>query len=127
MKLFVEAPVWKNVYFFTGLELTTREAADEYFHVGELYADMEDVLTAGRQYTLSLRAGRFSIPFFGEEYQYRNIMANPLITSTPRADIWGTDEGVQAYHGSLGRAAVQSRGAKMADTKPCTIITRTNP
>ncbi|HEY4248113.1 MAG TPA: hypothetical protein VGM64_14780 [Lacunisphaera sp.] len=112
-KLFFEAPVWKNVYFFTGLELTTREAADEYFHVGELYADMEDVLTAGRHYTLNLRAGRFNIPF-GEEYQYRNIMANPLITHSA-ADIWGTDEGIQAY-GSLGRLqynlAVQNGGHK---------------
>jgi hypothetical protein len=112
-KLFFEAPVWKNVYFFTGLELTTREAADEYFHVGELYADMEDVLTAGRQYTLNLRAGRFNIPF-GEEYQYRNVMANPLITHSA-ADIWGIDEGIQAY-GSLGRVqynlAVQNGGHK---------------
>ena len=112
-KLFFEAPVWKNVYFFTGLELTTREAADEYFHVGELYADMEDVLTAGRQYTLNLRAGRFNIPF-GEEYQNRNVMANPLITHSA-ADIWGIDEGVQVY-GSLGRVqynlAVQNGGHK---------------
>ncbi len=112
-RLFFEAPVWKNVYFFTGLELTTREAADEYFHVGELYADVEDVLTAGRHYTLNLRAGRFNVPF-GEEYQYRNVMANPLITHSA-ADIWGIDEGVQAY-GTLGHVlynlAVQNGGHK---------------
>jgi hypothetical protein len=112
-RIFLEAPVWKNVYFYTGLELTTREAADEYFHVGELYADMEDVLQSGRDYSLSLRVGRFNIPF-GEEYQYRDVMANPLISHSV-TDIWGIDEGVQAY-GSLGRIqynlAVQNGGHK---------------
>jgi uncharacterized coiled-coil protein SlyX len=112
-KIFLEAPVWKNVYFFTGLELTTREANDEYFHVGDLYADMEDVVKVGHDYSLSLRVGRFDIPF-GEEYQYRNVMANPLILHSA-ADIWGIDEGVQAY-GTLGRLqyniAVQNGGHK---------------
>lgn len=112
-KIFVEAPVWRNVYFFTGLELTTREANDEFLHVGELYADVEDVLAAGRTWTLSLRVGRFNIPF-GEEYQRRNVMDNPLITHSV-ADIWGIDEGVQAY-GKLGpltyNIAVQNGGHK---------------
>ena len=112
-KIFLEAPVWKNVYFFTGLELVTREVNDEYFHVGDLYADMEDVLKSGRDYSLSLRVGRFGIPF-GEEYQYRNVMDNPLIMHS-EADIWGIDEGIQAY-GTLGRfqynLAVQNGGHK---------------
>ena len=112
-KLFVEAPIWKNVYFFTGIELTTREANDEYFHVGELYADMEDVFKSGRDYSLSLRVGRFNLPF-GEEYQYRSVTTNPLILHSLE-DIWGIDEGVQAY-GSLGplqyNLAVQNGGHK---------------
>jgi hypothetical protein len=98
-KLFVEAPVWKNVYFFGGLEITTREAADEFFHTGELYLDAEDVLSSGRDHTLNLRVGRFYLPF-GEEYQERGVMVNPLITHSV-ADVWGIDEGVQAY-GTLG-------------------------
>lgn len=112
-KVFLEAPVWQNVYFFAGLEITTREANDEFFHVGELYIDVEQVLTAGRNHSLNLRAGRFFIPF-GEEYQERGVMTNPLITHS-LADIWGIDEGVQAY-GSLGRLhynlAVQNGGHK---------------
>lgn len=110
-RIFLEAPVWKNVYFFTGLELATREAGDGYLQVGELYADIEDVLASGRDQRLSLRIGRFNIPF-GEEYQYRNVMTNPLITHSV-ADIWGYDTGVQLY-GSLGRLqynlAVQNGG-----------------
>ncbi len=112
-KLFVEASVWKNVYFFGGLELTTREANDEYFHVGELYVDVEDLWSADRNHTLSLRAGRMSLPF-GEEYQLRNVMDNPLITHS-LADVWGIDEGVQVY-GRLGalryNLAVQNGGHK---------------
>lgn len=110
-KIFVETPVWKNVYFFTGIELTTRETGDENFHVGELYADMEDVFQSGRDYSLSLRVGRFNIPF-GEEYQYRDVMNNPLVLHS-LTDIWGIDEGIQGY-GSLGRLqynlAVQNGG-----------------
>ncbi len=98
-KVFIEASAWKNVYFFGGLELTTREANDEYFHVGELYVDVEDLWSADRNHTLSLRAGRMNLPF-GEEYQYRNVMDNPLISHS-LADVWGIDEGVQVY-GTLG-------------------------
>jgi hypothetical protein len=112
-KVFVEASVWKNVYFFGGLELTTREANDEFFHVGELYLDVENLWSADRRHTLSLRAGRMNLPF-GEEYQVRNVMDNPLVTHS-LADIWGIDEGVQVY-GTLGairyNVAVQNGGHK---------------
>jgi hypothetical protein len=110
-RIFLEAPVWKNVYFFTGLELATRESGDGYLRAGELYADIEDVLASGRDARLSLRIGRFNIPF-GEEYQYRSVLTNPLITHS-MADLWGYDTGVQLY-GSLGRLqynfAVQNGG-----------------
>lgn len=109
-RIFIEAPVWQNVYFFGGLELTTRES-DEYFHVGELYLDVENLWSADHDHTLSLRAGRFNIPF-GEEYQVRNVIDNPLVSHS-LADIWGIDEGVQIY-GRLGRVrynlAVQNGG-----------------
>ncbi len=112
-KLFVEAQVWRNAYFFGGIDLVTREASDEYFHVGELYADFERVFVAGRDRTFNVRAGRFYLPF-GEEYQVRNVVDNPLITHSV-ADIWGIDEGVQAY-GQWGpvryNLAVQNGGHK---------------
>jgi hypothetical protein len=110
-RIFLEAPVWQNVYFFAGLELTTREASDENFHMGEVYADFEDVVAAGPSQGLSVRVGRFNVPF-GEEYQYRSVMTNPLITHSV-ADIWGIDSGLQLY-GSLGgfqyNFAVQNGG-----------------
>ena len=110
-KIFIEAKVWRNAYLFGGLELVTREAGDENFHVGEFYADIEQVASIGRDAVLNLRAGRFNIPF-GEEYQFRNALDNPLISHSV-ADLWGVDAGVQLY-GSLGRLsynlAVQNGG-----------------
>jgi hypothetical protein len=98
-RLFVEAPVWHNTYFFGEIDLMTRENPDDYFHVGELYVDVEDVFSSARDRRLNLRLGRFNIPF-GEEYQYRGVMENPLITHSV-ADLWGFDSGVEVY-GSLG-------------------------
>ena len=98
-RLFVEASVWKNVFFYGALEITTREANDEYFHVGELYVDVEGLWRGDRNHSLSLRAGRMNLPF-GEEYLVRNAVDNPLVSHS-LADIWGIDEGVQVY-GTLG-------------------------
>jgi hypothetical protein len=112
-RIFLEAPIWKNVYVFGGLELTTREASDEYFHLGELYVDVEDLWRADRTHTLSLRAGRMNIPF-GTEYLVRNAIDDPLVTHS-LSDVWGIDEGVQVY-GTLGpvsyNLAVQNGGHK---------------
>ncbi len=62
---------------------------------------------------LSLRVGRFYIPF-GEEYQSRNVMDDPLVSHSV-TDIWGIDQGAQVY-GRLGRVqynlSVQNGGAK---------------
>jgi hypothetical protein len=111
-KIFLEAPIWKNVYFFTELNLTTREEEDLNLRVGELYLDFENVSQLwDRERMLNLRVGRFYIPF-GEEYQYRFAIDNPLISHS-LSDIWGVDEGVEAY-GTLGRVqyvvAVQNGG-----------------
>jgi hypothetical protein len=112
-KIFIESPVWKNVYVFAGLDLSIREDYGSPPAVGEFYLDAEDVWTAGRKNTLNLRIGRFYTPF-GEEYQERGVITNPLITHT-LADIWGIDQGVEAY-GSLGglnyAIAVQNGGPK---------------
>lgn len=114
-KLFFEVAAARNTYLFAGLDVTTREANDEYFHVGELYVDFEEVaaLWGGPTQALTLRAGRFNIPF-GEEYQVRGVMANPLVSHS-LSDIWGIDEGVEAY-GTVGKfnyvVAVQNGGHK---------------
>ena len=70
-KLFVEAPIWDEVYFFGELNLMTREAADLTLQLGELYLDVENVSKLwNRDRMLNLRLGRMYIPF-GEEYLAR--------------------------------------------------------
>src|SRR5581483_2019497 len=112
-RVFLEAPIWKNVYLFSELDLAAREVPDLTLRVGELYLDFESVSQLwGDDRMLNLRVGRFNIPF-GEEYQYRYAIDNPLISHS-LTDLWGVDEGVELY-GSLGRvqyvAAVQNGGS----------------
>ncbi|MSU48646.1 MAG: hypothetical protein EXS37_06040 [Opitutus sp.] len=108
----IEAPVRKNVYFYTELKLLTREANTENFQLGELFVDFEDISAAwGSPGLLNLRVGRINVPF-GEEYLVRGPVANPLI-SHALSDIWGVDEGLE-IHGRIGPAqyvvAVQNGG-----------------
>jgi hypothetical protein len=107
-KVGVEAQVWRNTFAFAEFNLLTREANDEAFHLGEFYLDAESVFG---DRLVNLRAGRISIPF-GEEYQKRGVLENPLISHS-LADIWGVDEGVEVY-GEAGRfqyiVAVQNGG-----------------
>lgn len=109
----LEAPVARNVYFYTELKLLTRETNDEDFQLGEIYIDFENVSALwGQPGLLSARAGRLNIPF-GEEYLVRGPLANPLISHS-LSDLWGCDEGVEVY-GRIGPAqyvvAVQNGGA----------------
>lgn len=111
-KLFVEAQVSKGVYAFTELNLFLREINDEAVHLGEVYVDFENVSGHwGADQLLSVRVGRFNIPF-GEEYQNRGVIKNPLISHS-LSDIWGVDEGIEAY-GTVGPfqyvVAVQNGG-----------------
>jgi hypothetical protein len=111
-RLFVEAPIWKEVYFYTELNIATPENTDLNLRAGELYLDFENVSQLwGRDRQLNIRAGRFYIPF-GEEYQSRFAIDNPLV-SRSLTDLWGEDEGIEFY-GSLGRVryvvAVQNGG-----------------
>ncbi|EEF59870.1 hypothetical protein [Pedosphaera parvula] len=111
-KLFVDAPIWNNVYFFGELNLAARDENDLDVRVGELYLDWENLSQIwGQDRQVNLRLGRFYIPF-GEEYLYRYAIDNPLISHS-LSDIWGVDEGVELY-GSLGKfsyvAAVQNGG-----------------
>jgi hypothetical protein len=111
-KLFLESPVWKDTYVYGELDLVTREANDEFFHLGEFYIDFENIL---RHWTdkswLNLRVGRVYIPF-GEEYNSRYVIDNPLISHS-LSDIWGVDEGVEIYGSGYGfdyALAVQNGG-----------------
>lgn len=112
-KLFLEAPVMSDVYFFTELNLMTRESYDLTLQLGEAYLDFENISKLWKQERmLNLRVGRIDIPF-GEEYIARDAIDNPLITHS-LTDFWGVDEGVELY-GSIGNvsyvAAVQNGGA----------------
>ena len=95
-KLFLEAKVVEDVYFFTELNLFMRESDDEYLSLGELYADFENLSGGwGPPRLLNARIGRLDIPF-GEEYLTRDAMDNPLISHS-LSDVWGVDEGVEVY------------------------------
>ncbi len=112
-KLFVESPIFENVYFFTELNLMTREARDLSLQLGECYIDFENVSRLWNQdRVLNLRIGRMDIPF-GEEYQTRDAIDNPLISHS-LSDLWGVDEGLELY-GRIGKfnyvMAVQNGGA----------------
>ena len=111
-KVFLEAPLWPSTYLFAELDLITREANDEFFHLGELYIDFENVLRHWTEHNLlSVRVGRFDIPF-GEEYLARDVIDNPLISHSV-SDFWGVDEGVEIYGSALGLdyvLAVQNGG-----------------
>jgi uncharacterized coiled-coil protein SlyX len=117
----VEAPVMRNAYFFGELKLLTRETNTDAFQLGELYVDFEDVSAWwGQPGQLSFRAGRINTPF-GEEYQVRGPVANPLLSHS-LSDIWGTDEGAEIY-GRLGAVryvvAVQNGGvSRLRDFNP---------
>jgi hypothetical protein len=100
-KLFLEAPVWDSTYIFAELDVVTREANDEFFHLGKLYIDFENVLRLWTDHNfLSVRAGRIDIPF-GEEYLVRDVIDNPLISHS-LGDFWGVDEGIELYGSALG-------------------------
>jgi hypothetical protein len=112
LKLFLESPIWDNVYFFTEINLASYERTDLELHLGEAYIDFENISRLWHQE----RIGRLDVPF-GEEYIYRDAIDNPLI-SRSLSDIWGVDAGIEAY-GSIGPVsyvvAVQNGGDNYRD------------
>jgi uncharacterized coiled-coil protein SlyX len=95
-RLFFDASVWKNVYFYSEVNLVTREAADSSLQPGELYVEIENLSgPLGDERLINLRAGRLYIPF-GEEYQYRMVLDDPLISHSA-SDLWGYDQGIEIY------------------------------
>lgn len=100
-RVFVEAPVWDDIYFYGDINLATREYAGLNTQLGELYLDFEDISKFfGKHDWVNLRLGRVETPF-GEEYLNRYAMENPLISHS-LSDIWGIDPGVELY-GRLGK------------------------
>lgn len=97
--LYLDAKLQEDIYGFFEMFLFTREGSNEDMHIGEVYVDLEDVsrLWGGPRGLMTLRIGRFDLPF-GEEYLYRDPLANPLISHS-LADFWGIDEGIEIYGG----------------------------
>jgi hypothetical protein len=111
-KLFLEAPIFSDIYLFTEINLFARESEFGDLKVGELYLDFENLSRFwNRERMLNLRVGRMDIPF-GEEYLTRDAIDNPLISHS-LSDLWGVDEGIELY-GTVGKLqyalAVQNGG-----------------
>src|SRR6185503_10565035 len=106
------AEIWNHVYFFSELNIVTREDDDFRLQAGEVYVDFENLSRWwNRDGQLNLRAGRFDIPF-GEEYLTRDAIDNPLISHSI-TDLWGVDEGLELYGEIAGVqyvAALQNGG-----------------
>jgi len=95
-RLFVDAPIWSDVYFYGEVDLQTREEPDLGVYLGELYLQWENLGQLWDQdQTLNLRVGQFYTPF-GEEYQNRFAIDNVLITHS-LSDLWGLNPGLELY------------------------------
>jgi hypothetical protein len=102
-RLFVEAPIVENVYFFGEVNLATREQPDIQARLGELYLDIENISQLWHNdHLLNARVGRLYTPY-GEEYLTRYAIDNPFISHS-LSDLWGVDEGIELY----GRAGKMS-------------------
>jgi len=109
-RMFLEAQVWKDVYFYGEVVLAYPGQSDNSLELGELYVEFENISKLWQQDDqLNARLGQMYIPF-GEEYLTRNAIDNPLITES-LLDFWGVTPGVELY-GDLGKftyvAAVQN-------------------
>ena len=100
-RLFLDAPIWKDVYFYSEVDLATPENNNAQVNLNELYVDFENVSQLwGRDDQLNARVGKMDIPF-GEEYLTRYAIDNPLIRNSV-SDFWGVSPGVEVY-GALGK------------------------
>lgn len=118
-RLFLEAPVYNDVYFYGELLLATQENPGASAQLGELYVEFENISKLWHQDNqLNVRLGQMYIPF-GEEYLTRNAIDNPLITHS-LADFWGVTPGAELY-GNFGKfsyvAAVQNGGENAGGDK----------
>jgi FtsZ-binding cell division protein ZapB len=95
-RLFVDAPIWEDVYFYGQVDLQTPEETGLGVNLGEIYLQWENL---GKYWnhdeSLNLRLGQFYIPF-GEEYQDRFAIDNALIYHS-LSDVWGLAPGLELY------------------------------
>ena len=109
-RIFLEAPVYDDVYFYGEVVLAYPGQQDNSLELGELYAEFENISKLWNQDNqLNARLGQMYIPF-GEEYLTRNAIDDPLISES-LLDFWGVTPGVEVY-GDFGKftyvAAVQN-------------------
>src|SRR5580700_1123361 len=115
-RLFIESPVWNDVYIYCQLDMATPEEQDVQLRLGETYLDFENVSRLWNcDRMLNVRFGRIYIPF-GEEYQTRFAIDNPLI-SRSLTDLWGINAGIELY-GTLGKFcyAIAAQDGGIPDT-----------
>jgi hypothetical protein len=97
-RLFVDAPIWDDVFFYGEVDLMTREQGAIGLYLGELYLQCENLAKYwDMDQLVNLRVGQFYTPF-GEEYQYRFAIDNPLISHS-LSDLWGLGAGLELYGG----------------------------
>jgi len=96
-RLFLDAPLFDDVYFYGEVDLRTRDAGDDATYLGEMYLDFENLSKywGGPDGLVNVRAGQFYTPF-GEEYQSRFAFDNPLITHS-LSDVWAVEGGAEVY------------------------------
>jgi hypothetical protein len=95
-RLFFDAPIWDDVYFYGQVDLITPQAPDNGLYLGELYLQFENLAKHwDMDQLLNARLGQFYIPF-GEEYQDRFAIDDPLISHS-LSDLWGYNPGVELY------------------------------
>ena len=114
-RIFLEAPLWDDVYFFGEVVLATAEqqSYDSRVELGEFYAEFENISKLWNQDNqLNARLGQMYIPF-GEEYISRNAIDNPLITHSI-VDFWGVTPGAEVY-GDLGKFTYVAAAQNGAD------------
>lgn len=95
-RLFFDAPVWDDIYFYGQVDLITPQAPDNGLYLGELYLQFEKLAKHWNlDQLLNARVGQFFIPF-GEEYQNRFAIDDPLISHS-LSDLWGYSAGIELY------------------------------
>ena len=95
-RLFFDAPVWDDVYFYAQVDLITPQSPDNGLYLGELYLQFENLAKYwDADQLLNVRLGQFYVPF-GEEYQSRFAIDDPLISHS-LSDICGYDAGLELY------------------------------
>ncbi|MFA6111810.1 MAG: hypothetical protein WDA75_23860 [Candidatus Latescibacterota bacterium] len=97
--LFVEAEAWEKVEVFCEVQIPPPlQDGSTPVRTGELYVHLRNLLGRWGEELVSLKVGRFDLPF-GEEYLWQDAPDNPLVSNSA-AYPWLWDEGIAA-HGKL--------------------------